>query len=209
MKLARYLSIGLIALSFCFTEPAIAQKWFNEYPLPTENSHPRTEKITHVVLHFTSNVTNKPDNPYNIKDIHMIFIKNGVSAHYMIDRKGRIYSLVPEKRVAYHAGKGNFQNFPEYKNKLNEFSIGIELLGMGTKEEMKRYISEEKYDSIDSKHIGYTEAQYKSLKKLLKQIYEQNPQVHQNRNHVIGHDEYAPNRRSDPGSLFDWSKIGL
>ena len=56
-------------------------------------------------------------------------------------------------------------------------------------------------------HIGYTEAQYKSLSLLLDDILARNKKMKRDRNHIIGHDEYAPARKTDPGSLFDWSKI--
>lgn len=29
------------------------------------------------------------------------------------------------------------------------------------------------------------------------------------RRHIIGHSDYAPKRRRDPGVVFDWSRIGL
>ncbi|WP_335341993.1 N-acetylmuramoyl-L-alanine amidase [Bacillus alkalicola] len=178
------------------------------YRLPSKNSRAREESVTHVMLHFISNVARNTADPFNIKDIHNIFVEYGVSAHYMIDREGVIYFLVPEDRVAYHAGRGSLPDFPEYENDLNEYSIGIELLAIGTKSEMASIMTGDLYDQVDSSLIGYTNAQYEALNRLLNGIYDRHPNVQRDRKHVVGHDEYAPGRKSDPGSLFDWSKIG-
>lgn len=178
-------------------------------PLPLNNSEKRTKEITHLMIHFISNAALKPEDPYNVDDVYSIFEKYGLSVHYLIDRKGEIYSLVPEDRVAYHAGKGSLPGFPEYENKMNEYSIGIELVAMGTREEMIEIVPEDIYNQIDASLAGYTDAQYQSLELLVNNILKRNPTILRDRNHVIGHDEYAPERKTDPGSLFDWSRIGF
>ncbi|MBM7662507.1 N-acetyl-anhydromuramyl-L-alanine amidase AmpD [Bacillus mesophilus] len=175
--------------------------------LPEENSKPRVGTISHVVLHFMSNAAVKPNDPYNIEDLTNIFIEYGFSTNYMIARDGTIYRLVPENRTAFHAGPGYLAEFEFYDDILNGYSIGIELLAIGTKEEMTSMIPAKTYNTIDPAHIGYTEAQYESLNNLLDSILKRNPSILPNRDHIIGHDEYAPNRKSDPGSLFDWSKV--
>lgn len=177
--------------------------------LPEENSEPRSTPITHIVIHFTSNAVNNPKSPYGVQEIRRIFVDYGVSAHYMIGRNGEIYDLVPENRVAYHAGKGNLPSFPQYMNTLNQYSIGIELLAIGTKEEMRTMMTDTVYESIHQSEIGYTEAQYQSLTRLIGDIVSRNPSVSKDRLHIVGHDEYAPGRKTDPGSLFHWTKIGL
>nr|WP_256243170.1 N-acetylmuramoyl-L-alanine amidase [Bacillus sp. V3B] len=88
-----------------------------------------------------------------------MFVDYGVSAHYMVGRKGETYDLVPENRVAYHAGKGVLPNFPQYKDQLNHYSIGIELRAIGTNDEMRSMISDSVYRSISPDHLGYTDAQ--------------------------------------------------
>jgi LysM repeat protein len=126
--------------------------------LPLENSRPRRENITHVVIHFSSNAATKPQDPYIVQDVYNIFVNYGVSAHYLIGRGGEIYRLVDENRVAFHAGKGNLPGFPKYKDKLNEYSIGIEILAIGTRDEMLPMISAQAYDSIAPSNNGYTDA---------------------------------------------------
>ncbi|AQZ48569.1 N-acetylmuramoyl-L-alanine amidase [Paenibacillus larvae subsp. larvae] len=180
-----------------------------DWLLPLKNSEERTKDITHVMIHFISNAVQKPKDPYQENDIYNIFNDYGLSSHYMINRNGDIYRLVNENRAGYHAGKGSLPGFPEYTDKMNEYSIGIELFAIGTWEEMSIMMSKENYDLIDSSDIGYTDAQYRSLNLLLDDIYKRNPSVLKDRNHVIGHDEYAPGRKTDPGSLFDWSRIGF
>ena len=177
--------------------------------LPDVNSEPRVETNTHVVIHFASNAYNKPNDPYNINDTYSIFEQYEVSSHYVIDRKGQIYLFVPETRVAYHAGKGKLSDYPEYENSLNQYSIGIELLAIGTREEMIPIITAEKFNLIDPSLIGYTEDQYKALNTLLDDILIRNPTIKRERNHIIGHDEYNPVMKTDPGSLFDWTRIGF
>lgn len=180
-----------------------------DYFLPLQNSEIRTETPTHVVLHFISNVGNNAQDPYNLQDVYSIFLEYGVSSHYVIGRSGEIYQLVPEERVAYHAGLGVLPYFTKYRNNMNQYSIGIEMLAIGTKEEMASMMKEDLYDSINPSLIGYTDAQYKSLNSLLDDITDRNPSIQRNRKYIVGHDEYAPGRKTDPGSLFDWSKIGF
>lgn len=179
------------------------------YLLPQKNSEERITPITHIVFHFTSDAAQNPENPYNPNNIRETFLDYGISAHYMIGREGEIYLLVPENRIARHAGKGDLKNFPHYKNKLNKYSIGIELLAIGTKEEMNSMVPAETYDAIPRPHIGFTEAQYQSLQRLVDDIVNRNPAIKKDRAHIIGHDEYAPNRKTDPGSLFNWTEIGF
>jgi N-acetyl-anhydromuramyl-L-alanine amidase AmpD len=180
-----------------------------DFHLPPQNSKVRTENITHVVIHFISNAAIKPQDPYNVDDVYRIFLEYGISTHYMIGRNGEIFKLVDEDRIAFHSGKGNLPGFPAYQNKMNEYSIGIELLAVGTRNEMFPMMSGKTYDSIAPSHIGYTDAQYRSLNILLDDILKRHPSVLRNRKHVVGHDEYALGRKTDPGSLFDWARIGF
>ena len=176
--------------------------------LPLANSEIRVEPTTHIGLHFSSNALAKPHDPYQVDDVYNVFRDYGVSAHYIIDRAGQIYQLVYEDRVAYHAGEGIIKGYPEYDLGLNHYSIGIELLAIGTREEMIPIIDEVNFNKIDPSLIGYTEEQYATLTILIDDIIDRNPRVQKNRLHVVGHDEYT-DRKTDPGSLFDWEKVGF
>lgn len=195
---------GPIEQSTKHPEPAVISQ-----PLPPELSKPRNAKITHIMIHYISNASMNPRSPYEIKDVLSIFKQYGVSTHYLINRNGDIFQLVPENRIAFHAGKGSLPNFPQYTNKLNDYSIGIELLAIGTENEMISVMSKDQYSKVNPSFVGFTTEQYDSLNHLVKDILKRNPSVINDRKHVIGHDEYAPNRKFDPGSLFSWSKISV
>jgi N-acetyl-anhydromuramyl-L-alanine amidase AmpD len=173
-------------------------------------------EVTHVVLHFMSNVVQDPHDPYDVEQVRRIFVDYELSSHYLIARNGLVVKLVEEDRIAWHAGKGFLDEFPEYRDKLNNYSIGIEFLAIGSRDEMvPTYLSRSAYDRLDPGHIGYTEAQYIAVNDLLAQIYERHPKIERDRRHIIGHDEYAgPRQRPqdpkvDPGSLFDWSRVSV
>lgn len=175
--------------------------------MPNMNFVQRSNVPTHIVLHFISNATLNPEQPYIYEDIRKIFTDYDVSPHYMIDREGEIYFLLPETRAARHAGKGSIEGYSEYEDLLNKYSIGIELMAIGTEEEMQQIITPEHYRQIPAEHIGYTEAQYQALNLLIDDILTRNSMIKKDRTHIIGHDEYAPERKTDPGSLFEWEKI--
>ena len=112
---------------------------------------------------------------------------------------------VPEDLVAYHAGYGTWNNDPKYTNHLNEYAIGIEVLAIGSQKDMKQYLTPTQYRNLDKSFIGYTDAQYEALKLLVKDICERN-NIPMDREHIIGHQEYSPNK-ADPGELFDWDRL--
>ncbi|MBC5636196.1 N-acetylmuramoyl-L-alanine amidase [Ornithinibacillus sp. BX22] len=178
-----------------------------ELYLPYAYSMPREQEVTHIVIHSLSNVVANPENPYQLVDLYLLLMEYGVSTHYLINRDGEIYQLVSENRVAFHAGRSSFPYLPFFPHSLNEYSIGIELMGIGTREEMLPFVSEEIYDSLHDDFIGYTEVQYRALSRLLNDIHKRYPTIPRSRNHVIGHEDYAPGRKVDPGKLFDWEKI--
>ena len=196
---------------FLFVFSANAQELkINPKILKLDCSKPRgSQEITHVMLHFCSDALHNPDKPYSVQRIADIFEEYKVSAHYLIDREGNVHQFVVENRIAFHAGKGKLPFEPNYENSMNSRSVGIEMLAIGTEQEMKMFMSPTHYRKIDKKFVGFTEAQYKALNLLLKDIQKRNPSVLYDRKHIVGHDEYNTTQRSDPGSLFDWKKIGL
>lgn len=101
-----------------------------------------------------------------------------VSAHFLIDRDGRLTQFVPCSDRAWHAGASAWEGRPG----CNDFSIGIELEG--------------------SEFEPFTEAQYAALDGLQRALCEAFP-IRATR----GHSEIAPGRKTDPGPLFDWTRI--
>ncbi len=107
-----------------------------------------------------------------------------VSAHYTIDRDGRIYAHVPEERRAFHAGVSWWAG----ETNVNARSIGIELVNPGH----------------EFGYIPFAEAQIAALIDLARAIVSRHP-IPATR--VIGHSDVAPARKTDPGELFPWQQL--
>jgi AmpD protein len=104
-----------------------------------------------------------------------------VSAHACIDRQGHISQYVPFHRRAWHAGVSSWRGRPA----CNDFSIGIEL--EGTDQE------------------PYCEAQYVALAALVRALRRAYPSIAND--HLVGHSDIAPGRKTDPGVSFDWARL--
>lgn len=102
-----------------------------------------------------------------------------VAAHCLIRRDGEIVQYVPFDKRAWHAGVSSWQG----RERCNDFSIGIELEGTDFE--------------------PFTEAQYQSLLKVSDLILRHYPVDTQ---HITGHSDIAPGRKTDPGPHFDWSR---
>ncbi len=111
--------------------------------------------------------------PY-YRDIHALRL----SAHFFIERSGRITQFVPCDRRAWHAGVSSWRGRPA----CNDFSIGIELEGCDQQ--------------------AFAEAQYQALEPLLRALHRAYPI-----NDVVGHSDVAPGRKTDPGPHFDWARL--
>lgn len=181
----------------------LAQK---DYLQPFENfSRARTENPEFVMVHFTSAVEVSKEAPYNMDTIRSIFVDYKVSVHYIINRDGTIFCYIPEDLVAYHAGGGTWNDDPKYTDNLNSYSIGIELVAIGSASDMAQYLTAEEYEKLSPELIGYTDAQYAALKSLISDICARND-IPMDRQHIIGHEEYSP-KKTDPGELFDWERL--
>lgn len=105
-----------------------------------------------------------------------------VSSHCLIRREGEVVQYVPFHKRAWHAGVSSFQG----RENCNDFSIGIELEG------------------TDS--IPFTPVQYEVLATLIKELQTHYPAITADR--IVGHSTIAPERKTDPGSVFDWILLG-
>lgn len=101
-----------------------------------------------------------------------------VSAHACIDRAGRVTQYVPFQCRAWHAGVSSWRG----RAACNDFSIGIELEG--------------------SDDTPYTAAQYHALAALIVALQRVFPTIAND--HLAGHSDIAPGRKTDPGASFDW-----
>ncbi|MBI2239724.1 MAG: N-acetylmuramoyl-L-alanine amidase [Magnetospirillum gryphiswaldense] len=107
-----------------------------------------------------------------------------VSAHYLIDEDGTVYSLVHDARRAWHAGVGAWRG----QTDVNSRSIGIELVNPGH----------------EFGYRPFPDAQIDSLIELAQLLLIRHPIPARN---VVGHSDVAPTRKTDPGELFPWLRL--
>lgn len=156
------------------------------------------DSIEGIVIHYFSGRYQFPDDPFNpelcfelFKDLNRpehqrenfkmsdYSDRMYASAHYMIDRDGTVYELVPLPYRAWHAGPSEWNG----KTSCNDWMIGIEL--------------------IATHNSGYTDAQYLALDGLTEQLRSRYGISWDN---ITGHEDVAPGRKSDPGPNFDWNR---
>lgn len=107
-----------------------------------------------------------------------------VSAHWCIDEEGTIYKLVSEKMRAWHAGISCWRE----QTLINDISLGIELVNPGHAFGYRPFPS----------------VQINALIKLMRDILTRYDIPKRN---IVGHSDIAPNRKNDPGELFEWKRL--
>lgn len=138
------------------------------------NFNDRTLPVNGIVIHYTEE---------ELDDTFRIFAndkrKKRVSSHYVIDRDGAAYVVVPEEKRAWHAGVGSWRGITD----LNSASIGIELVYKPGEE----YQIEQIDSLIDLCHAIKSRYDIKW---------------------VIGHSDCAFARgKVDPGPSFQWERL--
>jgi len=111
-------------------------------------------------------------------------VKHQVSCHYLISREGKIFQMVEDDRVAWHAGKSRWGSFEN----LNDKSIGIELVNKGH-------------------NFGYQKFSKKQINALIMLCFKLKKKYKIKDRFILGHSDIAPLRKSDPGEKFPWSKL--
>lgn len=168
---------------------------------------PRGSKdIRFIMLHAMSDAAANPDDPFQLDRIQYIFESYEVEAHYVIDREGQIFRFVADNRTARHAGRGSWNGDPELTNNMNRYAIGIELMGIGSSAEMEPVIGAAADALVRSEDRGYTQTQYLALNMLLGYLMNRYSVPPEN---ILTHKDYDPQRKWDPGELFDWDKLSL
>jgi N-acetyl-anhydromuramoyl-L-alanine amidase len=117
-------------------------------------------------------------------DAHPYFrdvARGRVSAHALIRRNGQIVQYVPFGERAWHAGQSQYRG----RSACNDFSVGIELEG--------------------TDHVPYTDAQYEQLALVVQALLATYPLLAAE--HIVGHSDIAPGRKTDPGPAFDWKRF--
>ena len=144
-----------------------------------------SKKITSIIIHYTGMQSERES--LN----RLVSLKSKVSCHYLISRSGKIFRIVKDHHIAWHAGKSMWG---KYKN-LNKNSIGIELVNKGHK------YGYQSFTKIQINKLIY-------LCKSLKRKYRIKNKL------ILGHSDIAPLRKIDPGEKFPWhylssKKIGF
>jgi N-acetyl-anhydromuramyl-L-alanine amidase AmpD len=149
--------------------------------------------IDTIVIHYISACDADVSRPFDLGLILKIFCEKAVSSHYLIQRDGTIYRLVPDDKRAWHCG-GSIMPPPDNRTGVNDFSIGIELVAT--------------HDS------GFTGLQYASLAGLRMDIEKRVGR----RCACVGHQDIAgadavrlglrTDKKPDPGPLFNWALAG-
>jgi N-acetyl-anhydromuramyl-L-alanine amidase AmpD len=145
-----------------------------------------------IVVHYISAVDITPLDPYNLYTIMKIFCDFGVSSHFLIDRDGATFNLVPESKKAWHCG-GSRMPHPDNRTAVNNFSIGVELMA--------------------TSNSGFLPVQYDSLAALVIMMEKKIGTKFK----LVGHDMVANEAvvrdglrkdiKLDPGEHFSWSAL--
>lgn len=150
----------------------------HSHPSPNYNDRPPSAPVSMLVMHYTGMKTAK-DALDRLCDPDA-----EVSSHYLIDEDGTTYHLVEEEKRAWHAGISHWRG----KEVLNDISIGIEIVNPG---------HEHGYRIFPPKQMESVVALSQDIIKR----YSIKPC------HVVGHSDIAPDRKQDPGELFDWAML--
>ena len=161
-------------------------------PSPNRDERPAGVEVDLLVIHGISLPANAFGGPW----IEQLFLNRlprhrhplfaeihelRVSSHLLIRRDGELLQFVPLEQRAWHAGVSSFQG----RERCNDFSVGIELEG--------------------ADRIPYTDAQYRVLCRVTRQIMRHFPAITPER--IVGHCDIAPGRKTDPGPAFDWKRF--
>ncbi|AUZ65695.1 N-acetylmuramoyl-L-alanine amidase [Citrobacter amalonaticus] len=186
MRKGLWLAAFALLLTGCAGEKGIVDK--DGYQLDTRHqaqaAYPRIKVL---VIHYTADDFDS--------SLATLTDKN-VSSHYLIPSvpplhrgKPRIWQLVPEQDLAWHAGI----SFWGGATRINDTSIGIELENRGWQK-----------SAGDKYFAPFEPAQIQALIPLAKDIiarYDIKPQ------NVVAHADIAPQRKDDPGPLFPWRAL--
>jgi N-acetylmuramoyl-L-alanine amidase len=104
-----------------------------------------------------------------------------VSCHYVVEEDGTVWRLVAEAQRAWHAGISSWRGH----ELLNGRSIGIEIVNPGH----------------EWGYRPFPEAQMAAVRDLSLGILSRHAIPARN---VVAHSDIAPDRKEDPGELFDW-----
>lgn len=147
-------------------------------PSPNQEPRPDGAPIDLLILHYTGMET------CSAALERLCDPEARVSAHYLIDEDGATWQLVAEDRRAWHAGVAHWAG----ASNINDRSIGVELVNPG---------HEFGYRPFPDPQMGVLESLARSI------VERHGIPAHR----VLGHSDVAPDRKQDPGELFDWARL--
>lgn len=153
----------------------------------------------YLVIHFTAGASAESSISWWLNPA-----AKGANAHVIIDRDGTVFQCRPFNLTAGHAGKSKWkdrQTGTVYEN-LNSCSIGIELANGGdsfpTKfSKLQPVRARHKNGGPESDWEAYPAEQLAAAEVVCAAIRRR-----YNIDDVVGHDEIAPGRKTDPGPAF-------
>ncbi len=149
-----------------------------EAPSPNWDARPDTVAIDTLVLHYTG-MQSAEAAIERLRDPAA-----RVSSHYVVEEDGTVSRLVDEAHRAFHAGISYWRGHTA----LNERSIGIEIVNPGH----------------EWGYRPFPAAQMDAVRALCRAILGRHaiPPIN-----VVAHSDIAPDRKQDPGELFDWPSL--
>jgi N-acetylmuramoyl-L-alanine amidase len=147
-------------------------------PAPSPNFDLRKAPPDMLVLHYTGMPTGA-EALARLRDPQA-----KVSAHYLVEEDGRIFSLVAEERRAWHAGV----SFWKGQRDVNGVSVGVEIVNPGH----------------EWGYRPFPEAQVAAVIELIGEIRSRWTIADGD---IVGHSDIAPARKDDPGELFPWRRL--
>jgi N-acetylmuramoyl-L-alanine amidase len=147
---------------------------------PSPNFDARQAPPDMVVLHYTGMETGE----LALQRLRDPAAK--VSAHYLVEEDGRVFSLVDEARRAWHAGASSWRG----ETDTNGRSIGIEIVNPGHE-------------------FGYRPFPPAQIAALIVLIGEIRDRWTVDDALILAHSDVAPRRKQDPGELFPWRDLAV
>jgi N-acetylmuramoyl-L-alanine amidase len=149
-----------------------------DLPSPNHDARPDGVPIDTLILHYTGMRTGA-EAIARLRDP-----ASRVSSHYVVEEDGAVFRLVEEGRRAWHAGVSHWRG----NTLLNGRSIGIEIVNPG---------HEWGYRPFPALQMG-------AVAELCRQVLARHPIAARD---VVAHSDVAPDRKEDPGELFDWEGL--
>ena len=157
------------------TDLATVEWPIRDLPSPNWDTRPQGVPVDMLILHYTG-MQSAQAALDRLRDSAA-----RVSSHYVVDEDGAVWRLVAEQHRAWHAGVSYWRGHTV----LNDRSVGIEIVNPGH----------------EWGYRPFPALQMAAVCDLCLAILGRHPIPARN---VVGHSDVAPDRKQDPGELFDW-----